>query len=229
MNRKNDIGWREKILSLNKEIESLKKKAMSLVGTTDFELIKNNAREDLRSYLAYRVKMSREFSSNSRFEHFRVFPVSTNGVPCHILNSSLYPEFGFLIFDGYKLGSGGTISFGDFDLSIVCGCCHPHLEGLPGEKSPYFKIGGALEKKREELKKEFVLAIRQACETNGVSILFLACYEALFEQEETSIRFIGHQISTLKNNVDRWRFAAAFKELTLIGGYKFPFDEMFEN
>ncbi|MDP1884656.1 MAG: hypothetical protein Q8L10_04830 [Candidatus Moranbacteria bacterium] len=213
------MDWREKVQLLNTEITALKKKAAAMTGINDLGRIEKLSDQPPIEYYLKKVEA---------LKNLRAYRAGTGGASCIILTSSIYPEFGILIFEGEKFGGGGTISLNvthhNYSVpyfSAVCGCCSPHLKGIPNEE--YITDGCFSEEKGRILRSSFVAAVRRTCTEFGINILLVSCYDEFMKQDFEGL----HLIKSFKGEVDRWRFAAAFKEVKIRDSV-FPFDKFFE-
>jgi len=223
---------RQTMEDLKSELDILRRKTASLVGLSP---------EDIEACLEQPpVERCLE---NTKTKYLVAHRVSTGtGTPCFILSSHLYPEVGILTFDTpMSRSSGGHISIietsehhrSNYKFSLVCGCCQPHLEGIPMEVRhdeipngvAYREFCGGWspcdEKAEKALRQAFMGAIRQTCADQKITkLLFLSS----LEPDLDGLHFMGFW--NLKEAVDHWRFAFAFSELK-INEHAPPFFNLF--
>ena len=206
-----EMTFDEKIEMLRKEREALGKKAVSLVGRQGADFLNIRAQYPIAKCI-----------EKGKVQHIVVFPVKTAGAPCVVLSSRLYPEVGLLIWDA---DYGSTrIRFAhcyqEMQFGLVCCCCSPHTVGVP------FPDGTNDDEYWEHNRKPFVDAVRQTCKRAGVTKLYFPCSMSShcisLKQDVDGLHFLDAFIA---ENVDRWRFAAAFAEI-VIGKESSPFADL---
>jgi|WetSurMetagenome_2_1015567.scaffolds.fasta_scaffold54637_4 hypothetical protein len=217
------MDWREKIKYLSEDLKSLEQKALDFAGCR-LESVESCARQlPLNEHLEH-------LKRNKRLEHIYTCQIRTFGAPCLILCSKIYTGLGFLIFDGPIIGIEAGEGFMPEVITLesdchvvfkmVCGSYRPHLTGI--SKNERF-----CEKQISELFRFFTKAVRQACKENGITALYLNNHHSIpLKQDEDGLHLLSFR--DFRDTVDRWRFAAAFREFRF-GKYSFPFGELFES
>jgi hypothetical protein len=215
MEEMKNMEWRKKLELLKLEIDNLKeqrdllnKKSLNLTGC-ELSKIEACANQD----------PIRECMENTRTKYLKAHSVHTQGAPCIILSSTLYPEFGFLIFDGPEIGEGVPIGIkrDPAEFRLVCGCCRPYAAGVGKNELS------------EDLRRSFILAVRKTCKEHGIKYLCFGCNnhdDLNMESDYDGLLTLYHLVPDSMQMIDKWRFAVAFSEIN-IGDATFPFENFF--
>jgi hypothetical protein len=222
--KKIDDEQLKKLRTLKDELDTLQKKALSLTGLRLGEI-----EEQLGQFPIERTleRAGTKYLIVHRLEKW-------TGQSCLVLSSRLYPEVGLLMFDQYEGNAGIHIEISGVHSQptrqMVCHCCRPHRAGMD-HKETFDSAGRLNREKSKALHESFWIEIRATCKKHGVTKLMLGAYgetypEIPITQDKDGLHLMP--CHSLQQEVDRWRFAAAFCEI-IIGDDANPFDSLFNS